>query len=1716
MSAKLEVQHIYPCTPLQEGMLFHALLDGESQAYFEQTAFHLSGTLNIVWLERSFNGLIERHDSLRTNFIHGKTKMPQQVVLKNRQLRVQTEDLSGYGEEMKQWKLEEFKQRDKERGFDLARDLLIRISVLKLDDSRSVLLWSHHHILMDGWCIGIIMKELMQLYEACASGRPAELDKPVPYRRFVEWLDKQDREESKEYWRSYLSGYEQPAGLPARTERAKAEGNAAQEEVSFRLSEELTSSLRELAGAQRVTLNTVVQSLWGVLLQYYNRTSDVVFGSVVSGRPADISGIEQMVGLFINTVPVRIMGGDKPFAAVLQEVQAASAAAEGHHYYPLYDIQAESQLKHRLLNHIVAFENYPIAQQIEESNEGSDTGFIIEDVDVFEQSGYDLTVAIGPGASLFVKLSYNPQVYDRAFMERVGGHFRQAAEVVVAEPAIRVSQIPVTTEEEQKQILLQFNATRRDYPADRSIPELFAAQAEARPEDEAIRWADGGMTYRQLDEASSRAAAAILARGVSAEQPVGLLADRSAATVVGMLGILKAGCAYVPIDPNYPAKRIAYMVRDSGIRLMLNAVDTMDAANAVSAVNDAGSGGFSYNGELMSVREIAGASESEDMTDGTVFPPAGAEQLAYMMYTSGTTGEPKGVMITHRNIVRLVCRTDYAELRAGDRLLQTGAAVFDASTFEVWGALLNGMTLCLADEDTLLDPEKLETAIRQYGVTTMWLTSPLFNQLSQEKPDMFRSMKQLLVGGDALSPVHINRVRRQCPGLVIINGYGPTENTTFSVCGRVDRDYSQNIPIGRPIANSTAYIVDEAGKLAPVGVPGELCVGGDGVGRGYLNREDLTGSRFTADPFLPGGMMYRTGDLARWLPDGRIEYLGRIDLQVKIRGFRIEPGEIEIRMLEHAAVKEAVVVVREVHAGQDERDIAGSKYLCAYYAGQEELTAAQWREWLSDRLPDYMIPGAFVKLEQLPLTPNGKVDKSALPEPPEPSATGTASEAPAGETEEQLAAIWMEVLGVARVGREDSFFDLGGHSLKATRLVQLIQKRMEVRLPLKQVFAAPTLSRMAGLLVQGDTEQLPPIPEARKRDYYPVSSAQKRMLMLQQLESAKAAYNVPGVYELNGSLQRDRLEEAFRRLIAHHEALRTSFPLVDGVPVQQVHAEVPFTLAAHPVQEHEIGERIGAFIRPFDLTSAPLMRAELLAITDSRHVLLLDLHHIITDGMSMGLLLDQLVACYEGEELAPARLHYKDYAVWEQEWLQSEAMQKAERFWLERFSGELPVLELPYDQPRPAQYSFEGDRLTFKLDQALSARLQRLSAEKGVTLFMTLLSAYQVLLARLSGQEDIIVGSPIAGRSHPDLEQVVGMFVNTLAFRLYPQAGKTFASFLQEAREHVMQAFEHQQLPLEHVLGKLELKRDVSRNALFDTMFVLQNMSPGQGKPGALSVEPYAFDHPVAKFDLTLSAVEDRQDSSIGFSLEYSTRLFRRETAERIAGYYVWILEHITADPDVRLQDIAMLSAGEEHNLLYGWNRTAAKYPRDKTLHGLFEKQAAVWADRTALVHEGQRLTYRELNSRANALAHRLRTGGVGRETVVAVMMERSAGMITALLAVLKAGGAYLPIDPAYPQERVEFMLEDSGAGWLLTDGSGEIPMTFKGQVVMLDRKQAVPSGKPGIAGAGQVSLHAGQQFGLADADGLYAGPEPINEPSDLAYIIYTSGTTGKPKGAML
>ncbi|MCK4260751.1 MAG: amino acid adenylation domain-containing protein, partial [Halanaerobiales bacterium] len=894
-----------------------------------------------------------------------------------------------------------------------------------------------------------------------------------------------------------------------------------------------------------------------------------------------------------------------------------------------------------------------------------------------------------------------------------------------------------------------------------------------------------------------------------------------------------------------------------------------------------------------------------------------------------------------------------------------------------------------------------------------------------------------------------------------------------------------NIPIGKPISNSQVYILDKNNQLQPSGVLGELCIGGEGLARGYLNRPELTQEKFIENPFIPNEKMYKTGDLARWLPNGNIEFLGRVDYQVKIRGFRIELGEIEERLARHAEIKEVVVL--------DRVDTNGTKYLCAYFVADRKISASELRTVLFEELPDYMIPSYFINLKKMPLTSNGKIDRRELPEPDGNIHTGKEYVAPTNEEEEAMVRIWMDILSVKQIGINDDFFELGGHSLKATQLTSKVLKEFNAELPLKEIFSRPTVKELVAYLSKTDETLYAAIEPVEENEYacsstYLVSSAQKRLFALYQMEGENITYNSPNMTVIEGKLDKGRLYGVIKALIQRHEALRTSFAVIDGKAVQIIHPDVDFNVAYYEKAENELGQIINEFIQPFDLSKPPLCRAGLVKFAEDRHLLMLDMHHIISDGTSMSIFFTEFVRLYDDKNLLPLRIQYKDFAVWQNKLFQSEEIQRQEDYWMDAFAEEVPVLNLPTDAPRPTERSFEGDTLNFSLNKELTDGLNELASSNGATLYMTILATLNVLLSKYSNQSDIVIGSPIAGRRHADLENIMGMFINTLALRNYPEKDKTFVQFLNEVKENAFKAYENQDYQFEMLVEKLNLQRDLSRNPLFDVMFILQNTATVDGQIRDLKLTSYPFETKVAQFDLVFNAFET--DLGIHFNLEYATKLFKRETIERMVDHLRKAIRQVLKNPVQLISEIEIISVEEKQQLLVDFNNTEVEI-KAQTIGEMFEEQVIKTPDNIVGVFGEKHLTYSELNYKANQIARVLREKGVKPEQIVGIMVERSLEMMIGLLGIFKSGGAYLPIDPVYPEERIEYMLEDSQVKIVLTQNH------LKDKLQMLNRD---------LLSLDDEELYKGEMSNLGK----------INSPHDLAYVIYTSGSTGKPKAVMI
>ncbi|WP_218936580.1 non-ribosomal peptide synthetase [Bacillus cereus] len=1492
-----EIENVYPLTPMQKGMLFHSLLNSQSEAYFEQVRFNVQGSLNIKGFLQSLEQLAQRHAIFRTNFVNAWNDEPLQIVYRDRKINLHYEDLQEMDELSRKERIEKYTTEDKEKGFNLAEDGLMRMAILRVEEQTYHVIWSFHHILMDGWCMPLVTREIFEIYYAMQGRREPELTVVTPYSEYIEWLEAQNQEEASKYWNDYLTGYEGQTELPKTTSSVRDEKYILKH-LTFDLDKELTERLKQVASENQVTINILMQTVWGMLLQKYNSSQDVVFGSVVSGRPADIPGIENMIGLFINTIPVRIhCDAKESFVEVMKKHQKQAVISHAYDTYPLYEIQAQTEQKQDLITHIMVFENYPVEQQMEHRENHNETELTITNVTMTEQTNYDFNVMVIPGEDIKVHFQYNAHMYDDESIERMRNHLIQIMQQVVNDPQIGINELELITVEEKIQILDVFNDTAAEYPCEKTIHQLFEEQVERTPDHIAAVFEGQQLTYRELNLRANQLARTLRNEGVKRDQLVGIMVERSLDMIVGILGILKAGGAYVPVDPEYPKERIQYILEDSGATILL--------------IQDQFQERTSFVGKIVLLDD-----EESYHKEGTNLKlEVGSNELAYVIYTSGTTGNPKGVMIEHQALVnRIHWMQKRYPIGETDIVLQKTPYSFDVSVWELlwWGA--QGAKVVFLAPGGEKDPELIIKAIEENHVTTMHFVPSMLSVFldyvqNVETLNRTRSLRQVFASGEALQVQHVKRFNKLL-GMHnetrLINLYGPTEATidvSYFDCP-LDETLEQ-VPIGKPIDNVQLYVVDTKGHLQPIGIPGELCIAGVGLARGYLNRPQLTEEKFVDNPFNIGEKMYRTGDLARLLPDGNIEYLGRVDHQVKIRGYRIELGEIESKLLKIDAIQETIVIAME--------DENGQKSLCAYFVADKEIDTESIREALSHGLPKYMIPTYFIQLMQMPLTPNGKINRKALPAVEESKLTNNKYVKPRTEIEEQLVNIWKSILGDFKIGIKDNFFDIGGHSLRATTLVSKIRKELKVDIKLREVFQYSTIEQMEKLIVGRKQHAYVSIPKITERGHYPVSSAQKRMYILSQYEGGELSYNMPGVLKIEGELDHVRLEKVFQQLIQRHESLRTSFKMIHGELMQEIHSKVEFQIEL--VQAKEEDEYIYDFVREFDLQQAPLLRVRLIQLENNHHILLFDMHHIISDGVSMNILMREFVQLYDGKQLPSLQIQYKDYAAWQQNMIHQEQMKKQESYWLDIFKGEIPELELPTDYERPSVRSYEGDVFEFVIDKQSIQGLSNIEAQTGATLYMIMLASYTILLSKYSGQEDIIVGTPIAGRTHADLESVIGMFVNTLAIRNYPSGEKSFDFYLHEVKETMLNAYENQEYPFEELIQKLNIKKDVNRNPLFDTLFVLQNKENTNIKSDLLTFKPYDIQNQtIAKFDLTMYI--HFTDDKLIVSFEYCTKLFKKSMIEILAKDFSTILSTVAKDPRIQLGNIKLVEEVENETEL--------------------------------------------------------------------------------------------------------------------------------------------------------------------------------------------------------
>ncbi|WP_277961739.1 non-ribosomal peptide synthetase [Pseudomonas sp. RIT-To-2] len=1649
------VQDIYPLGPLQAGILYHHLSAGEHDPYVQQAHFTLADAGRLAAFGQALQQVVARHDILRTALSWEGLAAPVQVVWRQASVPVEAVPLEALAQVP---------------AMDLTQAPLLRL-VHATDPATgritAVLRW--HHVVMDHIALDVLGQELQALLADQAQALPA----PVPYRNYVAQVLQGPGEASHEaFFREQLADLDEPT-LPYGLAMSADAGIPG--EARLALPPTLAAHLREQARQHGVSAASLFHLAWAQVLGQLAGRDSVVFGTVLLGRLQGSEGVERAVGVFINTLPLRLdLAGQTVREAVL-DTQRRLNELLAHEHAQLALAQRCSGLAAGVPLFSTLF-NYRHGAPASTRDATAWAG--IELLHAEERSNYPLTLSVDDLGEAFELTAQAASGLDPA---RLCGYLQQAlanlAEALAQQPSTALDHCSVVPEAEREQLLRTFNDSRRDYPRE-PVHRLFEQQTAAQPQAVAAVHGDESLTYRALNTRANRLAHYLIEQGVQPGDHVAILLPRSLALLVSQLAIAKCGAAYVPLDIHAPAERQGYMILD---------------CQAVAVLSHSAT-----HTELACRRIDLDGLDLSRQPSHDPQPRGSADSVAYVMYTSGSTGAPKGVRVAHRGIARLVLNNGFAPFTASDRFAFASNPAFDASTLETWGALLNGGQVRVIDHDTLVEPGLLGAALRQGEVSVLFLTTALFNQYAHGSPEALASLRVLLTGGERGDPAAFQALLAHAPQVQLMHVYGPTETTTFATACTIAEvpEAAQTLPIGRPIGNTCLYVLDEHRRLAPLGVTGELYIGGDGVALGYLNRPELTAERFLDDPFSeqPQALLYRTGDLGRWLPDGQLECLGRNDDQVKIRGFRIELGEIVSRLHALPGINETVVLARD--------DEPGPLTLVAYFTvspGAEALAPAQMRQALQASLPGYMVPAAFIELAALPLTANGKLDRRALPRPERAALFEHTYVPPQGELESALAEIWAQVLQVERVGRHDHFFERGGHSLLAMRMVSQLRQQLGVELPLGELFALGELAAVAQALAGAGRSLLPDIVPAPRDQALPASFGQQRLWFLAKMDGGNQAYNIALALSLRGALDSTALQHALNTLVQRHDTLRSRF-VAAGQGAQVLTGAMEEQAGLHTLDLRAQPDGLTPWLReaaaaPFDLVNGPLLRASLLQLHEDYHVLALTVHHIVADGWSMGVLTEELLSLYRAFQqgthnpLPPLAIQYGDYALWQRRWLTSERLQGQADYWQRTLDGAPALLMLPTDRPRPAQQDFSGASVAVHLGAELGAGLRALAQRQGVTLYTVLMSAWAALLARLSGQAEVVIGSPVAGRGRAELEAMVGLFVNTLAVRIDTAASPTGTALLAQAKARLLEAQDHQDLPFEQVVEIVRPARSLAHAPLFQTTL---NWLPGQVSlpdlPG-LTVALVEQTTQVAKFDLSLNLGE--QGQALVGSLDYATALFDAATVQRYAGYFECLLQALVADEQVVLAQVALVNAQERTRLVDGLNATDRTYPQGHTVHAMVEAQALLAPEAIAAQAGDRSLTYGQLNSQANSLAHYLTGLGVRPDDRVAVVARRGLDTLVGLLAVLKAGGSYVPVDPAHPDERLQYLLDDSKPVLVLT-------------------QQAL---RPRIPDLGVPVL-------ALDRPHWYEQPSNPQVPGlterSLAYVIYTSGSTGQPKGVMV
>ncbi len=1674
-----------PLSYTQQRLWFLQQLDPKSTAYNSLCVFKVTGEISVPCFQRAFQLLIERHQVLASTFKQEGSEPLQRV--SEQQVEIQLIDIGHLPAKHQSAQLDDWIQQESERPFDLSLEIPIRVSIIRQAGDSAFLLLSLHHIVTDAWTMGTLLRDFSACYHAAYGNKQPELAVlPIQYADYAvwqkKWLAGERLDEQLKYWKGYVSGCPFSIDLMTDFPRPVVQSSEGGREV-FDLPQQLAADVRLMCQQQNTSPFALFMAVWQVLLWRYSRQNNFLVGVPNANRHR--IEVEDLVGCFINTQVFRAaLDGNLTCSQLIEKLITDVANAQNYQDLP-FDLLVEKLEEERDTS------RNPLFQVMFNFQSEMITGL---PGDELKLPGARLTSVMEPdpgakcdlalnihteGGGFSGSIQYGTALFKPDTITKIIRHYIHLLEVMVSQPDTRLCNLQLLDQTERDE-LAQVESLTADYGLADSWLNRFAEQVQSKPESIVVSDDQGEMTFAELDGLSSQVAASLQQTGVGPDDVVAILAERNRGFIVSLVGILKAGAAWLPLSPTQPAARWQQVLDGAQVKAVL--ADEQHLAEVEQALPK-GAPVLNYQSLL------AGKGEYTQVTE----QPG---QLAYVLFTSGSTGTPKGVMVSREGMLNnMLAKVTPLGLSETDVIAQTAGQCFDICVWQMLTAPILGCRVHIVDEETVRDPQGLTASLNQQGVTITELVPSLLQAVLETETDTLTSLRWVLPTGEALPPALATSWFSHYPHIPLMNAYGPAEcadDVAFAPLYAAPDESVVNMPIGLPTANASLYVVDDALNRVPTGVVGELAVGGVGVGRGYREEPGKTAALFVPNPFSDKGeRLYLTGDLVKRGADGQLEYIGRKDFQVKIRGQRIELGEIEAALEKQGGVKQAVVTASEV---------GSSQHLVAYISG-DAAADSELKQQLSEVLPGYMVPSLIVRLAQLPLSSNGKVDRKALPAP-DFSAVQKQYQAPETETEYRLAVIWQELLQVEQVGRTDNFFELGGHSLLATRLVSQIERQMGKQLSLISVFETPTLMSQAQALEESEESRLPALVKVPRSDRMPLSFAQQRMWMLEQLEGGQT-YLMPGALKLEGQLDVKALEQSFSDLVERHEALRTRIVVEAGESYQCIDEAQAFSLGYDDLSESATKEgQLATLIEGnarevFDLSQAPLFRARLVKLNEGEHVLLYALHHIIGDEWSGQLLIEEMSQAYSSRLSGYAPqwpvldVQYVDYAVWQREWLQGEVLELQLAYWRGELGEQHPVLELPYDYARPAAQSFAGDSIAFVLPDELSLQVQSFSRKQGFTLFQFMLACFQVLLAKYSGQQEVRVGVPIANRTHGETEGLVGCFINTQVMALSLSGSDSLLSLLNQTKAKAIAAQAHQEIPFEKLVEELNVPRDLSYSPLFQVMFNLQQAAVGKQslELDRLTLTALKDKNTTAKFDLTLDMTEEA--GALSGSFEYCTALFKPGSIGQLIRHYIHLLDVMVSQPDTRLCNLQLLDQTERDELAQVESLSADYGLADSWLNR-FAEQVQSKPESIVVSDDQGEMTFAELDGLSSQVAASLQQTGVGPDDVVAILAERNRGFIVSLVGILKAGAAWLPLSPTQPAARWQQVLDGAQVKAVLAD-----------EQQLVEAEQALTKGAPVL---NYQSLLAGK--------GEYT--QVTEQPGQLAYVLFTSGSTGTPKGVMV